>query len=165
MSPVALIADTVRIDAFTILSARYVRIGRHVHIGPHCSLSGGDPIDIDEFATLSHGVRIFTASDDYSGEWMTNPTLPHGYTNPTVSPVYVGRGAIIGANSVIMPGCNIGRYAAVGALSFVKESVPQGEIWAGIPARKIGQRGTALIFRENDFMKQEIDREIANCAS
>lgn len=59
---------------------------------------------------------------------------------PIVGKVVIGEDAMIGANSVIMPGVTIGRGAIVGALSLVKENVPEGEIWAGSPARFIRKR-------------------------
>lgn len=33
-----------------------------------------------------------------------------------------------------MPGVTIGENAVVGAFSFVKDDVPAGETWAGVPA-------------------------------
>jgi acetyltransferase-like isoleucine patch superfamily enzyme len=46
----------------------------------------------------------------------------------------------IGANAVILKGVTIGKGAVVAAGSVVTKSVPEMEIWAGVPARRIGVR-------------------------
>jgi acetyltransferase-like isoleucine patch superfamily enzyme len=55
-------------------------------------------------------------------------------------PIRIGTGAWIGANSVILKGVEVGEGAVVGAGSIVTKSIPSNEIWAGNPARKIGER-------------------------
>jgi galactoside O-acetyltransferase len=97
---------------------------------------------------LSAGVRIFSASDDYTGEFMTNPTVPERFTNVDAATVYLRKHAIVGANSVILPGIEIGIGAAVGAMSLVTKEVPDFEIHAGCPARKISERKRDLLALE-----------------
>lgn len=43
----------------------------------------------------------------------------------------------IGAGVTVLPGCTIGNNSIVGAGSVVTKSIPENEIWAGVPARKI----------------------------
>ncbi|MGC3973859.1 MAG: DapH/DapD/GlmU-related protein [Nitrospira sp.] len=50
--------------------------------------------------------------------------------------------AWIGFGAVIMAGVQIGRGAIIGAGSVVTKSVPAYEIHAGVPAKKIGERFT-----------------------
>ena len=53
------IGDQSRIDDFCIISGK-VKIGRNVHITPGCIIAGGDKgIFIEDFVTLSYGVKIF----------------------------------------------------------------------------------------------------------
>ena len=47
----------------------------------------------------------------------------------------------LGVGASVMPGVSIGRGGVIGANSVVTESVPVYEVWAGVPARKIGERG------------------------
>ena len=54
--------------------------------------------------------------------------------------VKIGNDVWLGAYSVIMPGTRIGDGAIIGAHSVVNTDVPDYEIWAGIPARKIKSR-------------------------
>jgi serine acetyltransferase len=53
------------------------------------------------------------------------------------APIEVGEGAWVGAKCTILKGVRIGRNSAVGAGSVVTKSVPDGEIWAGIPACRL----------------------------
>ena len=52
-----------------------------------------------------------------------------------VSPILVRAGAALGANSTILPGVTIGRWAMVGAGSVVTRDVATGAIVVGNPAR------------------------------
>lgn len=67
----------------------------------------------------------------------------HAVEGDTVvlSPVKIGDGATIGVRSLILPGVNIGAGAIVGAGAVVTKNttIPPGEIWAGVPAKKIGE--------------------------
>jgi UDP-3-O-[3-hydroxymyristoyl] glucosamine N-acyltransferase len=53
-------------------------------------------------------------------------------------PAIVHDGARIGLNSTILPGVEIGEGAVIGAGSVVTKNVPPGEVWYGVPARKVG---------------------------
>ena len=127
------LGDDVEIDAYvSLIATGEIRIGSNVHIGSYCHLSGGEGITMDDFSGLSQGVRIYTRSDDYSGRALTNPTVPHDLRTITRGAVRLGRHAVVGANSVILPGVEIGEGSAVGALSLVKESLPPWGLWAGM---------------------------------
>jgi acetyltransferase-like isoleucine patch superfamily enzyme len=43
----------------------------------------------------------------------------------------------IGTHSSIMPGVTIGKGAVIGAHSFVTKDVPDSQVWAGVPDRRI----------------------------
>ena len=53
------------------------------------------------------------------------------------APVIIKDGAFVGADCIILKGVTIGKRAVIGAGSVVTKSVPDGEIWAGNPAKLI----------------------------
>lgn len=141
------IDDNSRIDAFTLLSGSggHIVIGRNVHIASFVSLIGRGGIVLGDFSGLSHGVRVFSASDDYSGEYMTNPTIEPKFTNIHEGEIRICEHVIIGANTVILPGVEIATGTAVGAQSLVTKSLSQWGIYSGIPARLIKPRSKGLL--------------------
>ncbi len=51
--------------------------------------------------------------------------------------ITVGNNVFIGMNSIIMPGVTIGDNVVIGAGSIVTKSIPNCQVWAGVPARFI----------------------------
>ena len=72
------IGDNSRIDDFCVLSAGDggISIGRYVHIAVFSTLIGKGRIELNDYANLSSRVAIYSSNDDYSGELMSNPTVP-----------------------------------------------------------------------------------------
>jgi non-ribosomal peptide synthetase-like protein len=58
------------------------------------------------------------------------------------APVRIGRGVTVGLMAVVFPGCVIGDGAVIAAGSVLSKGtrVGPGEIWAGVPARRVGRR-------------------------
>lgn len=54
--------------------------------------------------------------------------------------VHIGKSVFIGCNSVICNSVTIGDNSIVGASSIVTKDIPENQIWAGNPARKIKDR-------------------------
>lgn len=57
--------------------------------------------------------------------------------------VRIGKNVTVGLMSVIMPGCEIGDNAVIAANAVLAKGtkIAPGEIWGGVPARKLGERG------------------------
>jgi galactoside O-acetyltransferase len=149
------IGSNSRIDDFCILSASpegLVSVGNHVHISTGVNLFGAAGIQIADFSGLSSGVKIYSISDDFSGDFMTNPTLPRKYLNVQRGLVVIEKHVIIGAGTVILPGVKIGEGVAVGALSLVTKSLSAWHIYIGQPARKIKTRSKKLLKLEKEFI-------------
>ena len=148
------IGDHTRIDDFCVLSAGEggIEIGRNVHIAVYTSLIGKGRITLCDFANISSRVAIYSSNDDYSGEWMTNPTVNEAFTNVSHADVTIGRHVIIGSGSVVLPGVEIGEGAAIGSLSLVNRSCLSFGIYAGIPAQKKNERSKGLLDKEQAFL-------------
>lgn len=147
------IGDHVRIDSnvHIVAAEGKVTLGSYIHIGGACHIAGRGGVMMNDFSGLSQGVRIYSASDDYSGEHMTNPMVPDEYLGFNVAPVLLGRHAIIGSGSVVLPGCNIGEGVAVGALALVTKSLPPWGIYSGAPARRLRDRSRRLLELEAEM--------------
>lgn len=148
------IGSNVRIDDFCILSGN-LKIGNYVHITPYCLLAGGIPgIDIDDFCTFAYGVKIFSQSDDYSGQTMSNSLIPKRFKNEKFVKTYCGKFSIIGAGSTVLPGCNVAEGVAVGAMSLVHRPTQPWSIYGGTPARRLGERSRKLIDAATRFAEE-----------
>lgn len=146
------IGSNVRIDDFCILSAgEEIKIGSYIHIACYASLIGHSLIELQDFSSIAARCNILSSCDDFSGDFMVNPCVPEKYLNVNHQPVIIRKHAVIGAGTVILPGVSIGEGAAVGAMSFVKHSVPAFEIWAGNPARFIKKRSKDLLKLEKQL--------------
>ena len=150
------IGSNVRIDGYcTIVAAEgSIVIGSNIHIGAYCLLSGGDGIQMKDFSGLSQGVKIYSRSDDYSGRYLTNPTVPSKYVGGARGKVTLGRHVIIGSSSVILPSVTIGEGSAVGALSLVTKDLDSWGIYSGCPAKKIKARSKHLLSLEKDYLSE-----------
>ncbi len=154
------IGDNSRIDDFCVISGN-VKIGRNVHITIFCNVAGGIPgITISDFATLAYGCHVFSQSDDYSGETMTNSTISKKYKKEKFASVSIGKNVIVGAKSVILPGCNILDGCSIGSMSLVtRPTLPWG-IYFGVPARRVKERKKDLLKLEEKYLREEYDDTI-----
>jgi acetyltransferase-like isoleucine patch superfamily enzyme len=148
------IDDNSRIDDFCVISGR-IRIGKFVHIAVFCNLAGGtEGIEIQDFAGLAYGCHVFSQSDDYSGETMTNPTITDKYKSITKEKITIKRHVIVGTGSLIFPGVTLEEGCAIGAASIVRKSTEPWYIYLGNPAKKLKPRSTNLLELEKQFLQE-----------
>lgn len=147
------LGNNVRIDDYCVLSAgeNGIHIGNNVHIAVFCSLMGQGEIIMSDFSGLSSRVSIYSSTDDYSGNYLTNPTVPSEFTNVISGPVILEKHVIIGSGSVILPNVTLHSGAAVGALTLVNKSCDEFSIYLGVPAKKIMKRKRGMIDLENNM--------------
>lgn len=148
------IREYSQIDDFAFVNAgSRLAIGKFVHISSFCSIIGGGECELMDFCGLSAGCRIVTGSDDFSGGYLTNPTVSPEFKNVQLGRVVVGRHAVLGSNVVVMPGVSIGDGATVGAGSIVTKDLEAWTVYVGFSPRKIGERNSAAVLaREADFL-------------
>lgn len=146
------ISDHSRIDDFCVISGK-VKIGQNVHITAHCLVAGGEKgILFSDFSAIAYGVKVFSQSDDYSGLYMTNPTVPSEFTKATKRQVSIGRHVIVGANAVILPGTKILDGVSIGACSLVQGRLKAWCIYQGSPAVFIRERSKRLLKYEKKYL-------------
>ncbi len=154
------IGDNSRIDDFCVVSGN-IKIGKNVHFAPFCLVAGGDEgIFFEDFSGLAYQVQVFTQSDDYSGESMTNPTVPDVYKSELKKSVIIGAHSIVGAGSIIMPGVVLSEGVSIGAMSVVRKSTEAWAIYLGNPARKIKSRKKNLLQLAERYLSEESDDSI-----
>lgn len=147
------IGDNSRIDDFCVISGKII-IGCHVHLTPMCLVAGGEKgLIIEDFVTMAYGVKVFTQSDDYSGQSMTNSTVPKEYKNEYKERVVIRKHSIIGAGSVIMPGIVVAEGTSIGAMALVIRNTEPWSIYVGVPAKKLRDRSKKLLDLEVSFSK------------
>lgn len=143
------IGDNVRIDDFCILSGN-INIGSNIHISAFSALYGSNGISISDFSGISPRTTIFSAIDDFNGDFLIGPIHDESMTNIIGGKVVIEKYVQIGAGSVIFPGLVIEEGSIIGALSLVNLSTCKWTINAGIPSKYIRNRSNNLLkFVEN----------------
>lgn len=134
------VGDYSRIDGMVKLEcAGGVELGRYVHIGSFVHVLGGGTLIVgDGVAITSHAV-VVTGSNDESGYYMSSVADPDSYVVVRRT-TRIDEGAFVGSGATILPGVHIGAFSIVGAGAVVTRDIPAGQVWMGVPARKIRDR-------------------------
>lgn len=149
------IGSHVRIDDFCILSGR-ITIGDYIHIAAYSAIYGGEEgVFIEDFSNISSRVTVYSVSDDYSGETMTNPMIPDEYKNVKSAPVKIRKHVIIGSTSVVLPGVELKEGSAFGAFSFINRDSREWTLNAGIPFKIIRERKKNILELEKKKKEQK----------
>ena len=153
------IGDNCRIDDFCILSSGSSEgfdIGNYVHISNSVSITGKGKVTIGDYAALSGKVSVYSSTDDFSGEFMSNPCVGNfniELTNVYSNHVYIGKHVIIGCNSVVLPKAYIADGISIGALSKVNKKLEKIGIYQGNPLK---------FFKEKSLRFLELEKQIAS---
>ena len=138
------VGNFVRIDDFCILSGE-ISLGSYIHISAYSALYGKFGIEMEDFSGLSTRCTVFSASDDFGGEFLIGPMVPSEFVNVTGGKVIIKRFVQIGAGTVVLPNIIIKEGVAIGALSFVRKNLDEWNIYAGNPLKLIKPRQRKLL--------------------
>lgn len=123
------------------ITGENITIGSNTVINRYTYLDGRAGIEIGDNVNISHYTLV--------------QTLTHDPQNPDficlIKPVVIESDSWIGARAIILPGVRIGRGAVVGAGSVVTKDVPSYSIVAGNPAKIIGPRSNDLRYKSRYF--------------
>jgi UDP-2-acetamido-3-amino-2,3-dideoxy-glucuronate N-acetyltransferase len=114
------------------------RVGQNVVIGPNVRI--GDGVKIQNNVSIYEGVTLEDQVFCGPSVVFTNVHNPRSEIRrmDELRPTLVRSGATLGANSTIVCGVTIGRYAFVGAGAVVTKDVPDFALVVGNPARVVG---------------------------
>jgi len=147
--------DNIRIDDFTIISCKgKVEIFNNVHIGSHCMISSSTNIIFGNYSGISSGVKLFGNCDDFSGDFLTNPTIPRNFLNVQTGDIILEEHVLIGASSIVLPNCVLKKGTAIGALSLVKKNTEEWKIYGGTPIKFLKERNKGCI-----LFQQQLEME------
>jgi acetyltransferase-like isoleucine patch superfamily enzyme len=151
------IGNNVRIDDFCVFSAgeQGIKLGNYIHVGVHGSMIGAGSIELSDYCNISGRVSIYSSTDDYSGDYMTNPMIDSEFTHTIHAPVFIGKHTIVGCGSIILPHVTIGEGVALGALSLVMEDLAPWSTYVGQPVRFIKKRSQNLLALEKQFAEKQ----------
>jgi acetyltransferase-like isoleucine patch superfamily enzyme len=115
----------------------YVTIGAHTHVQPRCQFSAyKGSIEIGQGVQIAPGCAFYPYNHGFSaGSPITTQPLR------SKGGIRIEDDAWLGFGVIVLDGVTIGKGAVVGAGAVVKESVPDGAIVVGVPARVVGTRG------------------------
>lgn len=132
------IGDNVYVGHNTILKGYYrgrLAIGAHTWIGQGCFFHSAGDIVIGSAVGIGPMVKVLTSAHDAAD--VGTPVL---FSPLTFAPVTIKDGSDLGVGTIVLPGVTIGEGAIVGAGSVVTSDVPDYEVWAGVPARRLRSR-------------------------
>lgn len=100
------IGNNVRIDDFCILSGN-ISLGSNIHISAYSALYGAMGIIMEDYTGISPRTSIFSAMDDFSGEYLIGPIHPHEFTNVQGGTVILRKFSQLGAGTIVFPSVEI----------------------------------------------------------
>jgi acetyltransferase-like isoleucine patch superfamily enzyme len=107
----------------------------NIHIDRNCYLGAFAPISIGDETMI--GAYSYIISGNHRIADREISVRCQGYEGGSIC---IGRDVWIGCHAVVLPGVEIGDCAVLAAGAVASKSIPAGEIWGGVPAKKIGIR-------------------------
>jgi len=114
-----------------------ITIGERSWLGPYCVIYGNGGVDIGRDVMIAAHTLITSVGHEH--ESLDVPMMNQPLR---LAPVRIEDDVWIGARCTLLPGITVGRGAIVGAGSVVTRDVAPWAIVGGVPARVVGQRGT-----------------------
>lgn len=110
--------------------------GCFIGAGVHIDSGHADLIEIEDYAHVTGGCRLLCHQRDLSDYCVGDNAALCGYR---LGKIHIGKGCMIGMETMIMPGVTIGEGAIVGAGSLVTKDIPAWTVATGRPAKVVKQ--------------------------
>ena len=113
-----------------------ILIGDDCFVGRGCEFNICQRVSIGDHCLIASGCKFIDHDHGFApGELMKNQA-------GEIAPIALADDVWLGVNVTVLKGVRIAQGAIVAAGAVVTKNVGANEIWAGVPARKIGQRPT-----------------------
>jgi len=112
--------------------------GQNCMVGPNVTI--GNRVKVQNNVSIYDGVELEDEVFCAPSMVFTNVINPRGFIERKTEfkKTLIKRGATLGANSTVICGVTVGRYALVGAGAVVAADVPDYALMLGVPARRRG---------------------------
>ena len=113
-------------------------VGKNTFFGDYVRMdtSYADMIYIGDYTHVTSGCRLLCHQRDLTGYCVGDNAAELGYKT---GEIHIGKGVMVGMETIIMPGVTIGDGAIIGAGSIVTRDIPAWTIATGRPARVVKQ--------------------------
>lgn len=108
-------------------------------MGEHCYIDPGASIDDRALIRLGNNVRLSLCSVFGHDGAVNMINRAYGLRLDSVGKVDIRDNVYVGHRAIILPGVTIGPNAIVSAGSVVRSDVAEGDVVAGIPAKRVGR--------------------------
>lgn len=111
-------------------------VGKNTFFGDYVRMdtSYADMIYIGDYTHITSGCRLLCHQRDLTGYCKGDNAADLGYKT---GEIHIGKGVMVGMETIIMPGVTIGDGAIIGAGSIVTRDIPAWTIATGRPARVV----------------------------
>jgi acetyltransferase-like isoleucine patch superfamily enzyme len=115
----------------TVIAGDKIILGRGVWksfaLSGNCYIQAGNGVYIGDDTIFAPGVKIISANHGMDSDKSWEPSAP----------IRIGNRCWLGANSIVLPGVQLGDDTIVGAGAVVTRSFPGRSVLVGVPARQL----------------------------
>jgi acetyltransferase-like isoleucine patch superfamily enzyme len=107
----------------------YIEVGDNVVINAFTHIWGHGGIIIGDNVMIASHTAITSLTHNPKSKLFSEQNVP--------KPIIIGNNVWIGAHVVILPGIRIGNNCIIGAGAIVTKNIPDGSVYAGVPAKEL----------------------------